>query len=377
MEPVGIGLIGTGFIGKCHAIAYRSVGAVFDDGPAPRLEMVADVSQEAAAKAARAFGFARATEDWRLLARDPAVDVVVIATPNHLHREMALCAIAAGKHVHCEKPLALTAAEALEMTEAAEAAGVRTLVGYTYVCNPAVRHAGRLITEGRIGDVVHFRGIHAEDYMADPEVPFSWRSARGQSGLGALADLGSHIVSLAHLLVGEVAEVCGDLATVINERPTAEGARRRVETEDQAHFLARFVGGAMGTFEASRVAPGRKLFLGFEVNGTKGSIVFDQERMNELHLYEATGAAGQRGFRTILTGPDHPDYGAFLPATGHGLGFNDLKVIEAHRMLGGIGSGEVSYPDFRGAWRIERVLEAVVRSAEGRRWVSVTEGQRG
>lgn len=371
MDPVGIGLIGTGFIGKCHAIAYRLVGTVFGGGPAPRLEMVADVSGAAASKAAEAFGFARATGDWRSLARDPAVDIVVIATPNHLHREMALAAIAAGKHVHCEKPLALTAAEAGEMTAAAEAAGVRTVVGYTYLGNPAVMHAKQLIAEGLIGDVVHFRGTHTEDYMADPELPFSWRSARALAGLGALGDLGSHIVSLAHLVVGEVAEVCGDVATVVAERPAEDGGRRRVETEDQAHFLARFAGGAMGTFEASRVAPGRKLFLGFEVNGTKGSIVFDQERMNELRLFEATGPAGQRGFRTILTGPDHPGYGAFLPAPGHGLGFNDLKVIEAHRLLNAIGRGKNPYPDFRFAWRIGRVLEAVVRSAETRRWVSV------
>jgi len=371
MDSVGIGLIGTGFIGKCHAVAYRSVGAIFDAGPPPHLEMVADVSQGAADDAARAFGFARATKDWRALARDPAVDVVVIAAPNHLHREMALAAIAASKHVHCEKPLALTAAEAGEMTEAAEAAGVRTVVGYNYLCNPAVIHAKDLIAEGRIGDVVYFRGTHTEDYMADPEVPFSWRSARDQAGLGALGDLGSHIVSLAQLVVGDVAEVCADSATVIAERPTAGGARRPVETEDQAHFMARFAGGAMATFEASRVAPGRKLYLGFEVNGTKGSIIFDQERMNELRLFEAAGPAAQRGFRTILTGPDHPDYGAFLPAPGHGLGFNDLKVIEAYRLLDAIGAGKNPYSDFRRAWHIERVLEAVVRSAETRRWVPV------
>ena len=373
MDPVGIGIIGTGFIGKCHAIAYRSVGEIFDGGPTARLEMVADVSQEAASKTARTFGFARATGDWRLLVHDPAVDIVVIATPNHVHREMALVAVAAGKHVHCEKPLALSAAEAREMTEAAEAAGVRTVVGYNYLGNPAVMHAKHLIAEGRIGDVVHFRGTHTEDYMADPEVPFSWRSARDQSGLGALGDLGSHIVSLAHLVVGEVAEVCGDMATVIAERPVEGGGRRPVETEDQAHFLARFAGGAMGTFEASRVAPGRKLFLGFEVNGTKGSLVFDQERMNELRLYESNGPAALRGFRTILSGPDHPDYGAFLPAQGHGLGFNDLKVIEAHRLLDAIRDRKNPYPDFRFAWRVERVLEAVVHSAENRRWVTVGE----
>ena len=373
MDSVGIGLIGTGFIGKCHAIAYRSVGAVFDGGPPSRLEMVADVSQEAASAAARSFGFARATGDWRVLVRDPAVDIIVIATPNHLHREMALAAIAAGKHVHCEKPLALSAPEAKEMTEAAEAAGIRTLVGYNYLCNPAVMHARHLIAEGRIGDVIHFRGTHNEDYLADPEVPFSWRSERALAGFGALWDLGSHIVSLAHLLVGEVTEVCGDKATVIGERPTADGGRRRVETEDQAHFLARFADGGMGTFETSRVAPGRKLFLSFEVNGTKGSIAFDQERMNELRLYEDAGPSGQRGFRTILTGPDHPDYGAFLPASGHGLGFNDLKVIEAHRMLDAVGGGVDPYPDFRAAWRIERVLEAVVRSADTRRWVTVAD----
>ena len=374
MAEIKVGLIGAGFIGRSHARAFHAVATVFPDIPAVGLEMLAEATRQAAAAAAAELRFRRWTADWRQLAADPEVDLVAIATPNHLHREMALAAIAAGRHVYCEKPLARDAAEARGMAEAAAAAGVKTLVGYGYLCNPAIRLAREILEGGDIGEVVHFRGAHGEDYLADPATPFSWRCARAQSGSGALADLGSHVISLAHYLVGEVEAVCADLATVIPERTDpATGALRAVENDDQVQFLIRFAGGATGSAEASRVAHGRKLGLGFEITGTKGALRFDQERMNELAVYEARGAAGRRGFRTILTGPEHPYYAAFCPAPGHGLGFNDLKLIEVYRLLSGLDGTAPLYPDFHDAAKIAQVIDAVLRAAEEGRWVTVAE----
>ena len=230
MDEVRVGLIGSGFMGKCHALAFRAAPAVFGDLPKVTLEVLADVDSGVTRAAAETFGFARWTTDWRALAGDPAVDVVAITSPNFLHQEMALAAIAAGKHVYCEKPLALDAAGALAMTEAAEAAGVRTLVGYNYLQNPITALAKDIVASGQIGDVIHFRGTHFEDYMSDPRAPCTWRCRKATAGAGVVADLGSHIISLARHLVGEIQEVSGSLQTVIRERPLAGDPGRTVRS---------------------------------------------------------------------------------------------------------------------------------------------------
>lgn len=368
MDETGIGLIGTGFMGQCHALAFRTVGAVFPTVPTPRLELLADLDPGVTERAARAFGFARWTTDWRALVGDPAVDLVAITTPNALHQEMAEAAIAAGKAVYCEKPLALDAEGARAMTEAAEAAGVATLVGYNYLRNPATALAKELIESGEIGEIVHFRGCHFEDYMRDPEAPASWRTRKATAGAGAVADLGSHAISLARHLVGEIVEVQGSVQTVVPERPVAgrPGAREPVEVDDQAQALVRFASGAAGTIEASWVASGRKMYLTYEITGTKGAIALDQERFNELRLYTHGSSARLDGFRTILMGPAHGKYGAFCPAPGHQLGFNDLKVIEVEALLEGLAGRRPLQPDFREAWRIAQVVEAILRSSAER-----------
>ena len=370
-DKIRIGLIGTGFIGRAQAIAFRAVNGVFADAPQLTLEMVSEIDQAAAEKAAANLGFRRATGDWRKLAADAGVDVVAVATPNYLHKEMALAAIAAGKHVYCEKPLALSAADALEMTVAAEKAGVKTLVGFNYLCTPSVQLAREIIAAGEIGEPVHFRGCHNEDYMADPAVPFSWRCERRLAGAGALGDMGCHLISIARYLVGPITELSADHSTVITHRRAADGAMRAVENEDQAQFLARFANGALGVLETSRIAQGRKMGLFFEVTGTRGAVIVDMERMNELQLYTIDHRSARRGFRTIMIGPEHPYYRALSPAPGHGTGFNDMKTIEVYRMLRAVAGREEAYPDFREAWRIECVLEAVLRSAAERRWVKV------
>ncbi len=385
MKQVRIGLIGSGFMGKSHAVAFRNVPLVFAPSAEPVLELLADLDEAAARKAAGALGFRRSTGDWRALVEDPDVDVVDITTPNFLHKEMALAAIEAGKHVYCEKPLALTTADARAMTEAAEAAGIKTLVGFNYLKNPATGLVKRIVGEGTLGDIVHFRGTFNQDALADPMQPFSWRFRRDLAGSGALGDLASHTINLAQYLIGEIEEVCAQTQTRIARRPVIEsgtgyqakaaaGAEmREVENEDQVQALLRFANGAAGTLESSRIASGRKLGLTYEVTGTKGAISFTQERMNEVKLYRADDPAAEQGFRTILIGPDHPPYGDFHPIAGIGLGYNDQKIIEAYELIEGIAADRPLYPDFRAGLETCRVIDAVLRSADQRRWITVAD----
>jgi predicted dehydrogenase len=385
MKQVRIGLIGSGFMGKSHAVAFRNVPLVFASSAEPVLELLADLDEETARKAAGALGFRRSTGDWRALVEDPEVDVVDITTPNYLHKEMALAAIGAGKHVYCEKPLALTAADARVMTEAAESAGVKTLVGFNYLKNPATGLVKRIVGEGALGAIVHFRGTFDQDALADPMQPFSWRFRRDLAGSGALGDLASHTINMAQYLIGEIEEVCAQTQTRIARRPVIEsgtgyqakaaaGAEmREVENEDQVQALLRFANGAAGTIESSRIASGRKLGLTYEVTGTKGAISFTQERMNEVKLYRADDPAAERGFRTILIGPDHPPYGDFHPIAGIGLGYNDQKIIEAYELIEGIAADRPLYPDFRAGLETCRVIDAVLRSADQRRWIAIAD----
>ena len=361
-------------MGKAHAIAFSALSSVFSCSATPVREILADVDEAAANRAAAALGFRRSTGDWRSLVADPDVDVVDICSPNHLHKEMAAAALEAGKHVYCEKPLTLSAADSLALTQSAARMGLKTLVGFNYAKNPATRLAKEIIESGEIGEVLRFRGAHDSDYLSDPETPHGWRCVRRLAGFGALGDIGSHIVHMAGFLIGDIESVCAELETVIPERPLPDGSgRAAVENDDQARSLVRFANGVGGVIEASRVATGRKLGLVYEVSGTRGAVSFNQERMNELMLYEHVGPAGRRGFRTVLIGPEHSDYGAFCPAGGHGLGFNDQKIIEARDLVEGICADRTLTPDFEAAWKVDRVLEAMDRSSRERRWVQVEE----
>ncbi|MEQ9635387.1 MAG: Gfo/Idh/MocA family oxidoreductase [Devosia marina] len=366
---MGLGLIGTGFMGKAHALAYRQAGAVFGDLPEVRLALICDTPADKATEMARQFGFSGARDNWRELVTAAEVDIVSITAPNGLHCEMALAAIAAGKHVHCEKPMALALSDAQAMQTAAEQAGVRTMVGYNYIHNPAVQHARRLIEAGEIGRPVHFRGWVDEDYQADPELAWTWRAKRADAGLGALGDLGCHLVSMSHVLMGPIDSLVADTQIIHLTRPLASGSgRAAVENEDAASALVHYANGAQGTLCTSRSAWGRKNRLDWEVHGTKGMITFSQERMNELRLYRNQGAPGLQGFSTILTGPAHEPYGAFCPAPGHQLGFGDLKTIEVARFLRSIAANEPCFPNFTDALAFERVIHAIDLSArEGRR----------
>jgi predicted dehydrogenase len=366
------GLIGSGYMGRAHAIALHSVAAAFGGDYAVECATLADVTSERAKQAADALGFGDGTADWRKIIADPRIDVVDICTPNHLHAEMALAAIAAGKHVYCEKPLALDIQESVAIVEAARRAGVCNVLGFNYICNPMVQVAREMIAAGEIGEVVGFRGSYLEDYMSDPGAPYTWRCQRKLAGAGALADLGSHLINMGHFLLGPVARVSANLRTVIEQRTDRDsGQRRPVENEDMAQALVEFASGVRGTMEISRIATGYKCGLAVEVHGTRGTILFDQERMNELKFYSGADGAGRRGFRTILAGPEHTDYAAFCPAPGHGLGINDLKVIELRNVIRGIRSGSAASPDFAEGLRVQHVMTAMETAARQRSWIDV------
>jgi len=361
-------------MGHAHAIALRSVGTVFDDIASPTLRCLVDADAANAASLAKAWGFEQSSDDWQSVCIDPEIDVVDICTPNHLHKDMAIAAIQAGKHVYCEKPLALTAEDARLIRDAASEAGVKTSMGFNYNCNPLISKARQMIASGSIGEIYSFRGSYQEDYLADPATPFSWRLLRNQGGAGALADLGTHLINMAEYLLGPIAEVLGSLTTVHPSRRDPEtGDMRKVENEDIAQVLVRFSRGCSGTMEISRVATGKKCGLEFEIFGSEGSIVFDQERLNELRIYSSGDDKDERGFRTVLAGPEHPDYAAFCPAPGHGLGINDLKVIEVRNLLRGILNGDDIYSDFSNGCRVQGISDAIETSDQRHDWVDVTE----
>ena len=369
---LNIGLIGTGFMGKTHVFGFATAPRVFDLPYEPVLHTVADRSPELAEGAAVALGFAHASDDWRRLIDDPAIDVIDITAPNALHKEMALAAIAAGKHVYCEKPLAPSAAEALEMTEAAEAAGVTTQVGFNYLCNPMLTLAREMIAAGELGEIRGYRGLHAEDYMADPASPWTFR--HDPAGGGALADIGSHALATAEYLLGPITEVMGDCVTLIASRPDGKGGTRPVEVDDLGRAFLRFASGAQGSIEGNWIATGRKMQHDFEVYGTKGALTFSQERFNELHFYAAGDASGRRGFRRIEAGPEHSPYGLFCVAPGHQLGFNDLKAIEVAGFLRAI-AGETPEPfGFRKGLGIQTLVETIQNSSAARQWLRVPQG---
>jgi predicted dehydrogenase len=372
MKSIGVGLIGTGFMGKCHAMAWSHVRTVFGGGPEIRLEVLCDTDARHTELRAAEYGFTRAMTDWRTLAADPDIDVVSITTPNNLHREIAEAMLAAGKHVWCEKPMALTLADAEAMAAAAARSGAKTLLGYNYIRNPAMIHARKLIGDGAIGRVVHLRGAVDEDYLADPASPWSWRSKIATGGLGVLGDLVCHLVSLMLGLGGPIVRVIADTDIVHKTRPVpGTGEMREVENEDIAQALVRFESGVSGVVMSSRAAQGRKSLIRIEVHGTDGMIAFDQERMNELELYVAEGPEATRGFKRILTGSHHPPFGQFTPAPGHQIGFNEMKVIECKHLVDCIANDAVPHIDFAEGLKIEKVIHGMARSAQEQRWVDV------
>ena len=366
-----VGLIGTGFMGKTHAFGFGSAPRVFDLPMDIELHTVADIDGVAARGAARAYGFVRATADWRDITNNPEIDIVSITAPNALHKEVSLAAIGAGKHVYCEKPLAPLADDAREMADAAEETGVSAQVGLNYLCNPMFALAREMIAAGELGEVRSYRGLHAEDYMADADGPFTFR--HDPAGGGVLADLGSHALATAEFLLGPITEVMGDCVTVIGERTDSKGNRRSVGADDVGRAFQRFANGASGSIEGNWIVTGRKMQHDFDVHGSRGALSFSQERFNELHNYSIEDAQVRQGFRRIEAAATHPPYGLFCVAPGHQIGFNDLKAIEVAGFLAAINGDGPEPFNFCAGLRVQALVEQIHRSARERCWLS-TEG---
>ncbi len=368
MRSIGIGIIGGGYMGKAHSVAMAAVGAVFETPLRPRLEMICATSDASAERYRAAYGFARATGDWRVLVADPKVDAVVIASPQSLHREIALAAFAAGKPVFCEKPLGETLEDSRAMVAAADASGLPNMVGFNYIRTPASQFARALVARGEIGAVTWFRGEHTEDFLADPSLPATWRTT-GRAN-GTMGDLAPHMINAALALIGPIASLIADVETVHATRPGPHGPEA-VTNDDQAQMMCRFAGGASGHLMFSRVATGRKMGYAYEITGTKGAIRFDQEDQNAIWLYRADDAPAERGFRRILTGPEHPDYLPFCQGPGHGTGYQDQIIIEARDFLHAIHSGTPVWPTFRDGMEVNRVIAAAHASHAARSWVDI------
>lgn len=371
LPALGIGLIGTGFMGRAHAMAFHNARSTFDLPVQLKLIALADADAARAQQCADAWGFERSHADWQQLISDPEVDLVAITTPNHLHFPMAMAALEAGKAVYCEKPLAVSLAQAEQMQRAAKTAGVVTRAGYNYQHNPIIGLARQMIVSGELGQIVSFQGEFSEDFMGDPQSPWSWRCDAAHAG-GALADLGSHLLAMARYLLGDVESVCADSNTVHPLRPATTGSQqqRDIAIDDQTHALLRFANGARGTFSSSWLKHGYKNHLSFEISGTKGTLAFDQERLNELRVCRVGEGDG---FQRVLAGPSLPGYAAFCPAPGHQLGYNELKTLEVHALIQAVcGTGNEG-PDFEEAWHVERLAAAIRMAAKEQRWVSLSE----
>ncbi|CAL9654843.1 Glucose--fructose oxidoreductase [Streptomyces sp. enrichment culture] len=379
-EPpaLGVGMVGYAFMGAAHSQGWRTVGRVFDLPRRPVLAAIAGRDPHAVRAAADRHGWAAAETDWRALVERDDVDLVDICTPGDSHAEIAIAALEAGKHVLCEKPLANSVAEAEAMVRAAEAARARgqvAMVGFNYRRVPALTYARRLIADGRLGALRHVRVTYLQDWLVDPDFPLTWRLQREHAGSGALGDLGAHIVDLAQYLVGEVlVGVSAQMETFVRERPrpdgasaglTASGGTRRgpVTVDDAAVFTGRFSSGALATFEATRMASGRKNTLRLEINGEFGSLAFDLERLNELSFHDHREPAETAGFRRILvTEPEHPYLEAWWPP-GHGLGYEHTFVHQARDLVRAVAGGRVPEPSFADGLQVQRVLAAVEESA--------------
>jgi predicted dehydrogenase len=373
LPELGVGLIGTGFMGRAHALAFHNARTTFDLPFNLKLVALADADVARAEQCATGWGFERSHGDWQQLISDPAVNVVAITTPNLLHFPMAMAALEAGKAVYCEKPLAVTLEQAREMQAAARKAGVVTRVGYNYQHNPIIGLAKQMIEGGELGRIVSFQGEFSEDFMGDGRSPWSWRCEEAHAG-GALADLGSHLLAMARYLLGDVDAVCADSQTVHPQRPATRGSeeQRAISIDDQTYALLRFANGARGTFGSSWLKHGYKNHLSFEIGGTEGTLSFDQERLNELRLYRA-GSPGRDGFQRILAGPAQPGYASFCPAPGHQLGYNELKTLEVHELIQALGGQGSNGKDFAEAMEVERLATAIRVAAKEMRWVSISD----
>ncbi len=383
MPEINIALIGHQFMGKAHSNAYRQVRRFFPGNLVPRMKVICGKAPEKELSAtARQFGWEEFDDEWERVVARKDIQVVDVSTPSFLHHPMVIAAAKAGKHIICEKPLANSVREAREMLRAVEKAGVLHYVNFNYRRVPAVAFAKRLIEDGRIGDAYHYHGAYLQDWIMDPNFPLVWRLEKKFAGSGALGDIGAHATDLATYLNGDISEVTGQMTTFITSRPLAgvgsgswgakgSKGKGKVTVDDETNFLARFKNGSAGVFESSRFGGGRRNYNTFQVYGSKGSLAFNMERMNELEFYDRTEDQSVQGFKTILvTEATHPYVGAWWPP-GHIIGYEHTFVHAVHDFLTCLEKGRMPKPNFRDGVKNHVVLDAVERSTRIGRWQKI------
>ncbi len=385
-KTLRVGMIGYRFMGKAHSNAWRQAPHFFSLKADVEMHTICGRDPAALEQARQQFGWNHATTDWKAVVNSPDIDLVDINTPNDSHAEISIAAARAGKHVLCEKPLAMNVAQCQEMLDAAKKAKVVHMVCHNYRRIPAIAQAKKMIQEGALGDIYHYYARYAQDWIVDPEFPLVWRLQKGISGSGAHGDINAHIIDLGRYLVGEFKEVCGQMNTFIKERPlmdqggkgaglTAKAGKKmgRVTVDDAAMFIGRFSNGALANVEATRFALGRKNHIAIEINGSKGSLAFDLEDMNRLKFFDNTNPADRQGFRDILVtqpGGAHPYVGNWWPP-GHIIGYEHTFVHTVADFVNACVDGKAVQPTFEDGLRNQRVLEAVEESAKSRQWVKV------
>jgi predicted dehydrogenase len=374
MAHLNVALIGYAFMGRAHSNAYRQVGRFFSPKHLPRMKVLCGRTASSVKAAAEQLGWEEAATDWREVVRRKDIDIIDISTPGDSHAEIAIEAAKAGKVVFCEKPLANTVKEAERMLAAVKKAGVIHMICHNYRRVPAVMLAKQLIDDGKLGRLYHYRGVYLQDWVADPSVPLYWRLRKEAAGSGALGDIASHSLDLGRYLVGEITEVTGALETFVKERPLPENPKKKgkVTVDDASASVVRFANGALGTIEASRFATGRKNYNRFEINGSKGSIVFNFERMNELEVFLTDDERRVQGFHNVMVtdGSTHPYFSHWWPE-GHLIGYEHTFIHTVYDLLEAIAKNKVPTPNFEDGVRNQKVLDAMEEAATTKRWVNV------
>lgn len=391
MKKLNIGVIGAGFMGKAHVVGYSNMPKLFWPAPAmPVMKTICDIVPEIAEDAKERFSFEKCCTDWHDIINDPEIDVVSICTPNNTHATIAIAALQAGKHVICEKPIASTLEDAKKMAEAAiEAAekGIISMSAYQYRRVPALVLAKKFIDEGSIGKILNVRCTYLQSWSADPNSPLSWRFQKDIAGAGTLGDIASHVIDIAQYLAGDIDEVVSMMKTYIKDRPVQEGGvdllgtvklgadvkKQEVDVDDEDTFLVKFKSGTIGSIEATRNAWGRHNFITVELHGTEGSIYFNYERLNELQVCWAKDPDDRRGFKTIHTGPAHFYGDATWNIPGMNIGYGELKTIEMYDFIHAIVNEEQPSTRFEVGCRVEKVCEAVAKSAGSKQWEKVVD----
>lgn len=373
-----IGLVGAGWMGKAHVTAFTNASMLFGESIGkPIFDVVSDIDENNAKKVYEDMRFARWTADWKELVKDENIDLVDVTTPNAFHYEIVKEALKNGKHVYCEKPLTLTYEQSQELANLAAEKNVVNYAGYNNIVNPATAYVKEIVSQGLLGEIVRFTGTYDQDGLLDSNLPITWRHINKFSGSGALGDLGAHLLSISQYIMGDMKSVNAVSQTFIKERPKQEGssATAAVENEDVVTLISKYKNGSLGTISSSRIAAGRKNYLTYEIQGTKGTVFYTLEAMNEVHVYFTSDSSRDRGFRKVFLNPEHAGYSAFQPAAGIAIGYNDTKVLEAKTVLSSITNNTRYVVDFSFAARIDATVKAILKSAKENSWVEVPEGE--